>query len=79
GEPEFKRLWRSFAKEYELTCTSHQLRHELATLLLENNVPIETARVVLGHADTQTTERVYQHIRDAHIKEKIQQIKHLKI
>ena len=79
SEGMFEKLWRDFSREYEITCTSHQLRHELATLLLENDVPVSTARIILGHADTQTTEKVYQHIRDAHRKSKIQEIKHLRL
>lgn len=79
SEGQFERMWRELCREYELTCTAHQLRHELATLLLENGVPVETARVILGHADTNTTERVYQHIREAHLKDKLKEIRHLKI
>ncbi len=33
----------------------HALRHSLATLLLENNVPITTIKEILSHKSTQTT------------------------
>ncbi len=61
---QYERMWKLFIAETGVTCTSHQLRHMLATLLLENNIPTEQARIILGHNDVATTERIYQHIRD---------------
>jgi len=33
----------------------HALRHSLATLLLENNIPISTIKEILAHQSTETT------------------------
>lgn len=62
-ETQYQIMWEHFKKESGISCTAHQLRHMLATLLLENDIPVEKARIILGHADSSTTERIYQHIR----------------
>ena len=42
--------------------TAHQLRHTYATMLYDAGVDILTAQRLLGHADAQTTMRVYTHL-----------------
>jgi integrase len=37
----------------------HAMRSTLATLLLENNIPIPTISEILGHSNTRTTESHY--------------------
>lgn len=42
----------------------HGLRHTFCSLLAENNVPIKTASVLMGHSDYKTTLKVYTHVSD---------------
>lgn len=44
--------------------TPHQLRHGYATALYEADVDIYTAKSQLGHADIETTLKVYTHLRE---------------
>lgn len=41
--------------------TSHCLRHSFATRLIEEGVPVETVRILLGHASIKTTQ-AYLHL-----------------
>ena len=40
----------------------HLIRHSLATHLRESGMPIDRISVILGHADSGVTERVYAKI-----------------
>lgn len=42
--------------------TAHQLRHTYATMLYDAGVDVLTAQRLLGHADVQTTMRIYTHL-----------------
>lgn len=42
--------------------TFHSLRHTHATMLAENDVPIKYVSERLGHKDSATTMRIYQHV-----------------
>lgn len=42
--------------------TAHQLRHTYCTMLYDAGVDILTAQKLLGHADAETTMRVYTHL-----------------
>lgn len=42
----------------------HALRHMYATRLIENRVDVKTVSLLLGHADVQTTLRIYVHSTD---------------
>jgi len=42
--------------------TAHQLRHTYATMLYDAGVDVLTAQKLLGHADVQTTMRIYTHL-----------------
>lgn len=44
--------------------TPHQLRHGYATALFEADVDVHTARQQLGHADIETTLKIYTHLRE---------------
>ncbi len=44
----------------------HALRHSLATLLLENNIPITTIKEILSHKSTQTT-KIYLKVAQAQL------------
>lgn len=50
--------------------SSHWARHTAGMIMLNNGVPIEIVSKVLGHANINTTQRVYAHIRvDAVVRE----------
>ena len=66
----FQSLWKKYADESGVTCTSHQLRHAYATMLEENNISEKDAQYLLGHAQISTTKDIYTHIRESK-KEKI--------
>ena len=42
--------------------TFHDLKHTAATLLVEEGVDVKTAQVRLGHANPQTTLRIYAQV-----------------
>ena len=42
--------------------TPHMLRHAYATILYDVGVDIKTAQRYLGHADVQTTLKIYTHL-----------------
>lgn len=44
--------------------TPHCLRHSFATRLMEEGVPVETVRILLGHASIKTTQ-AYLHLTEA--------------
>lgn len=44
--------------------TPHSLRHSFATRLMEEGVPVETLRILLGHASITTTQ-AYLHLTEA--------------
>lgn len=41
--------------------TCHGLRHTYCSLLLSQNVPLETVRKYMGHSDSSTTLKIYSH------------------
>lgn len=55
--------------EWIADVTPHQFRHYLATMCYEAQVPEMVAQKILGHADIQTTHKVYTHIRDRMLSE----------
>ena len=42
-------------------CRIHDFRHTVASILFENETPITDVTTLLGHSETQTTERIYIH------------------
>lgn len=48
---------------YKSTLTAHVMRHGYATMLFEADVDVYTAQKYMGHADIQTTLRIYTHLR----------------
>jgi len=51
--------------------TIHNLRHSIATHLLEQGIPVEQVRLFLGHSQLETTQ-IYTHISKRQLKELIQ-------
>lgn len=49
-------------RRMDLGIRFHDLRHSHATILLEDNVPINVVSKRLGHADVNTTLRTYAHV-----------------
>jgi integrase len=45
--------------------TFHDLKHTAATLLVEEGIDVKTAQVRLGHANPQTTLRIYAQVTEA--------------
>lgn len=64
-EKEFKCLCRK--ANISRRVTPHQLRHTMATMLLENGADIKSVQEILGHASISTTE-IYLHVSASHIK-----------
>jgi len=60
------RFVRSVRKSLGLdeSITPHSLRHGYATRLLEQGLPIETIRILMGHESIKTTQ-VYLHLSEA--------------
>jgi integrase len=56
------RGWDQFKKEIGVNSTLHKLRHAYATYLYDANVDLKTAQYLLGHADMQTTYKIYTHL-----------------
>jgi integrase len=66
GNPvEPHNLARSFRRIVAMTdlppITLHHVRHTTATLLARLNVPTRHAQQILGHANSATTQQIYQH------------------
>ena len=56
-----KRL-KMFEQKYNLkNITCHGLRHTYCSLLLAQNVPIQTVTKYMGHSDSTVTLKVYSH------------------
>ena len=55
----------------EKQITIHNLRHSIATHLLEQGVAVEQVRIFLGHSQLETTQ-IYTHISKEQLKELIQ-------
>lgn len=53
------------ATEWRPTLTAHQLRHGYATILYEAGIDELTAMELMGHADIETTRRIYTHLRQS--------------
>lgn len=51
--------WKKIMDQTGLSITPHILRHTVATHLAQNNVPITQISRLLGHSNTNVTERVY--------------------
>jgi len=56
-------------KDKEITI--HNLRHSIATHLLEQGIPVEQVRMFLGHSQLETTQ-IYTHISRKQLKELVQ-------
>lgn len=63
----FRHEWNRYCKKLGIDITPHQLRHAYETMLFNANVPVKLAQKLLGHADIQTTQNIYTHIRDSKI------------
>lgn len=72
--PQYEYAWNKYAKETGISCTAHQLRHGLATILYEAGIPEKDAQQIMGHSDIITTRNIYTHIRDARQKQTAEQL-----
>ena len=68
---QYSRMWNKYLKETGIqdildatgtTLCAHQLRHAFATTLYEAEIPEKDAQELMGHADIQTTHKIYTHI-----------------
>ena len=74
-EPTVGPKGRRYTKTTKKThLTPHQLRHGYATALFEADVDVHTAKQQLGHADIETTMKIYTHLRDKKKAKSIQKL-----
>ncbi len=52
--------------EWRPLITPHQLRHNYATVLFEQEVDVLTAKDIMGHKDIATTQKIYTSLRQKH-------------
>jgi integrase len=64
-ESVLTRKWQRWAKNNDINCTPHQLRHGFATLLFEAGIEAKDAQYLLGHSTISMTQDVYTHIRNS--------------
>lgn len=60
--------------EWRPLVTPHQLRHNYATVLFEQNVDVITTKDVMGHKDIETTRKIYTSLRQKHRQEEVKKI-----
>ena len=71
---DFKKSYKSLLKLANITSFRiHDLRHHFASKLVMNNVPLNTVRELLGHADISTTLR-YAHLAPDHKAEAVEKL-----
>lgn len=64
SEHQYERKWSDYCKRVGLTdLTAHNLRHGTATLMFEFGVDQYTTQAILGHAQIETTMRIYTELR----------------
>ena len=61
---EFDKGFSKFREETGLKCTSHQLRHYVATLCFDVNLDEKDVQDIMGHSKISLTKEVYTHIRE---------------
>lgn len=59
SEHRYERLYRNYAAEVGISCSSRQIRHSYATVAVEEDVQPKDLQNALGHADISTTMNVY--------------------
>ena len=60
----YQRVWKQLSNEAfgsDSEITPHYLRHNYATMLCEVDIPMMAAKSYCGHADIETTMKIYQH------------------
>lgn len=62
-----------YGRDVEGGVTFHTLRHSMATILAELEVPEAQRKDVMGHSDLATTQK-YTHLRPAHLKKSVEQL-----
>lgn len=60
--------------EWRPLISPHQLRHNYATILFEQNVDVLTAKDIMGHKDISTTQNIYTSLRQKHRGEEVKKI-----
>ena len=72
----FTALWEALDRRAGFHTHPHQLRHTYATKLFESGLDLKQVQYVMGHADPETTLKVYTHYRQSLRNEStIQQVK----
>lgn len=60
--------------EWRPTISPHQLRHNYATVLYEQEVDLLTAKDIMGHKDISTTQAIYTSLRQKHRQKEVDKI-----
>ena len=59
----FRRAWRRFLKSKNIEYKRfHTLRHTFASMLFKNGATVLEVKELLGHSDSQTTEKIYIYV-----------------
>lgn len=57
------KFWENFLKHIDIPHKKfHLLRHTYATKQFENNIPLKTVSMLLGHSDISITANIYTHV-----------------
>jgi len=61
------RIVRAAGRSFSVHITPHVFRHTIATVLLQNGMPVEQVQLFLGHANINTT-MIYAEVRDEDVR-----------
>ncbi|MBE6817899.1 MAG: site-specific integrase [Ruminococcaceae bacterium] len=64
SKSQFDQAYKDYRKATGITATGHQFRHAFATLCYDAGLDEKDMADIVGHADAETTKRIYVHIKE---------------
>lgn len=64
SKSQFDKAYRDYRKATGIQSTGHQFRHAFATLCFDAGLDEKDMADIVGHADAETTKRIYVHIKE---------------